>query len=128
MNAGTQMCLEIRRSAGEDGATANQWTCNNSSSQKWIIANPTGWTNIVSMDSCKCLEFRGDSIDDGATANQWTCNNVPSSQMWRFQTVAGGGWNLINHNTGKWLTIRASGDGVLATQQPCDGTPTQTWH
>ncbi|MFG2754670.1 RICIN domain-containing protein [Streptomyces xanthophaeus] len=128
VNAGTQMCLEIRRSAGHDGATANQWTCNNSSSQKWIITNPTGETNLVSMDSRKCLEIRGDVGDDGATANQWSCNNVPSSQVWRFQPAASGGWQIVGAYSGKCLTIRGQGDGALATQQPCDGTPTQTWH
>ncbi|MEV7547695.1 RICIN domain-containing protein, partial [Streptomyces sp. NPDC089915] len=68
VNAGTQMCLEIRRSAGEDGATANQWTCNNSSSQKWTTTNPGGSTTLVHMDSGKCLEIRADSVEDGATA------------------------------------------------------------
>ncbi|MEV7547696.1 RICIN domain-containing protein, partial [Streptomyces sp. NPDC089915] len=69
VNASTRMCLEIRRSAGEDGATANQWTCNNSSSQKWTTTNPAGGpTTVVHMDSRKCLEIRGDSVADGATA------------------------------------------------------------
>ncbi|WP_405787240.1 RICIN domain-containing protein [Streptomyces sp. NBC_00029] len=127
VSAGTQMCLEIRRSSGDDGATANQWTCNNSSSQKWIIANPTGVTTVVSMDSGKCLEIRRDSVEDGATANQWTCNNSPT-QSWRFQPVAGGGWSLVNANSGKCLTIRDQGDGALASQWPCDNSPAQTWH
>ncbi|MFE9566794.1 RICIN domain-containing protein [Streptomyces sp. NPDC006487] len=128
INAGTQMCLEIRASSGEDGATANQWTCNNSSSQKWITTNPGGVTTLVSMDSGKCLEFRGDSVETGATANQWTCNHAPSSQNWNWQPAAGGGWSLVNANSGKCLSVRLPGDGVLADQQPCDGTPFQTWY
>ncbi|MFD8025755.1 RICIN domain-containing protein [Streptomyces lavendulae] len=127
MNAGTQMCLEIRRSAGEDGATANQWTCNNSSSQKWTTVNPAGWTTLVHMDSGKCLEIRADSVEDGAAANQWTCNNSPT-QSWRWQAQPGGGWSLVNANSGKCLTIRGQGDGALAVQQPCDGSPAQTWN
>ncbi|MGW6704039.1 RICIN domain-containing protein [Streptomyces sp. NPDC054956] len=126
VNAATQMCLEIRRSSGADGATANQWTCNNSSSQKWLITNPTGSTNIVSLDSRKCLEIRGDVGDDGATANQWSCNNAPSTQVWVFRPVAGGGWNIVNA-TGKCLTIRGQGDGALASQWPCDNSRNQTW-
>ncbi|MDA5283691.1 RICIN domain-containing protein [Streptomyces sp. Isolate_45] len=128
VNAATNMCLEIRRSAGEDGATANQWTCNNSSSQKWLITHPTGQTNIVSMDSRKCLEIRGDVGDDGATANQWSCNNVPSSQVWRFQPATSGGWQIVGAYSGKCLTIRGQGDGALASQWPCDNSPSQTWH
>nr|WSW64478.1 RICIN domain-containing protein [Streptomyces sp. NBC_00998] len=127
VNAGTQMCLEIRRSSGDDGATANQWSCNNSSSQKWSTTNPAGWTTLVHMDSGKCLEIRRDSVDDGAAANQWTCNGS-ATQSWRRQGQPGGGWSLVNANSGKCLTIRGQGDGVLATQQPCDGTPTQTWN
>nr|WSW64477.1 RICIN domain-containing protein [Streptomyces sp. NBC_00998] len=127
VNAGTQMCLEIRRSSGDDGATANQWSCNNSSSQKWSTTNPAGWTTLVHMDSGKCLEIRRDSVDDGAAANQWTCNGS-ATQSWRWQGQPGGGWSLVNANSGKCLTIRGQGDGVLATQQPCDGTPTQTWN
>ncbi|MET9607016.1 RICIN domain-containing protein [Streptomyces sp. NPDC006512] len=125
-NAGTQMCLEIRRSAGEDGATANQWTCNNSSSQKWTTTNPGGWTTLVHMDSGKCLEIRGDSRDDGASANQWTCNGS-SGQAWRWAAQAGGGWSLVNASE-KCLTIRGQGDGALAVQEPCDGSPLQTWN
>ncbi|MFD8025754.1 RICIN domain-containing protein [Streptomyces lavendulae] len=127
VNAGTNMCLEIRRSLGHDGATANQWTCNNSSSQKWTTTNPGGWTTIVHMDSGKCLEIRGDLVADGATANQWTCNGS-ATQSWRWQAQPGGGWSLVNANSGKCLTIRGQGDGALAVQQPCDGTPTQTWN
>ncbi|GAA0297501.1 hypothetical protein GCM10010302_40170 [Streptomyces polychromogenes] len=127
MNAGTQMCLEIRRSAGEDGATANQWTCNNSSSQKWTTTNPGGWTTLVHMDSRKCLEIRADSVEDGASANQWTCNGSPT-QNWRWQAQPGGGWSLVNANSGKCLSIRGQGDGALAVQQPCDGSPLQTWN
>ncbi|MER5808228.1 RICIN domain-containing protein [Streptomyces sp. NPDC002033] len=126
VNAGTQMCLEIRRSAGEDGATANQWTCNNSSSQKWTATNPGGWSNLVHMDSGKCLEIRGDSRDDGAGANQWTCNGS-SGQAWRWQAQPGGGWSMVNGSE-KCLTIRGRGDGALAVQQPCDGSPLQIWN
>ncbi|MFD8145437.1 RICIN domain-containing protein [Streptomyces sp. NPDC059708] len=127
VNAGTQMCLEIRRSAGEDGATANQWTCNNSSSQKWTTTNPGGSTTLVHMDSGKCLEIRADSVEDGATANQWSCNGSPT-QSWRWRAQPGGGWSLVNANSGKCLSIRGQGDGALAVQQPCDGSPLQTWN
>ncbi|MEJ8645379.1 RICIN domain-containing protein [Streptomyces sp. MS1.HAVA.3] len=127
VNAGTRMCLEIRRDAVEDGAAANQWTCNNSPTQKWDTTNPTGWTTIVNVNSGKCLEIRRDAVEDGAGANQWTCNKSPT-QSWRWQAMPGGGWSLVNANSGKCLTIRGQGDGALADQQPCDGTPTQTWH
>ncbi|MER5808229.1 RICIN domain-containing protein [Streptomyces sp. NPDC002033] len=126
VNAGTNLCLEIRRSLGHDGATANQWTCNNSSSQQWTTTSPGGWTTIVHRDSGKCLEIRGDAVADGATANQWTCNGS-STQSWRWQAQPGGGWSLVNANSRKCLTIRGEGDGALAVQQPCDGSPAQTW-
>ncbi|MET9607015.1 RICIN domain-containing protein [Streptomyces sp. NPDC006512] len=127
VNAATNMCLEIRRSLGHDGATANQWTCNNSSSQKWTTTNPGGWTTIVHMDSGKCLEIRGDIVANGATANQWTCNGS-ATQSWRWQAQPGGGWSLVNANSGKCLTIHGHGDGALAVQQPCDNSRLQTWN
>ncbi|WP_405787242.1 RICIN domain-containing protein [Streptomyces sp. NBC_00029] len=127
VNAKTNFCLEIRRDALHEGATANQWNCNNSPTQKWTTTNPGGWGTLVNANSRMCLEIRSDAVKDGATANQWTCNNSPT-QSWRFQPVAGGGWSLVNANSGKCLSIRFTGDGVLADQQKCDGTPAQTWH
>ncbi|MFE9566795.1 RICIN domain-containing protein [Streptomyces sp. NPDC006487] len=125
-NAGTQLCLEIRGDAVEDGATANQWTCNNSRTQRWTTTNPGGWGTIVNVNSGKCLEIRGDAVEDGATANQWTCNNSPT-QSWRWQPASAGGFTLVNANSGKCLSIRLRGDGTLADQQKCSGTPAQTW-
>ncbi|MEU3910371.1 RICIN domain-containing protein [Streptomyces sp. NPDC029721] len=80
MNAATQMCLVIRPSAGEDGATANQWSCNNTpSSQVWIGPVAGGGWNIVNR-SGKCLTIRGHG--DGALASQWPCDNSPA-QTWQ---------------------------------------------
>ncbi|MFW3469925.1 RICIN domain-containing protein [Streptomyces microflavus] len=127
VNAATQQCLEIRHDSLQTGATANQWTCNNSATQWWKATNPSGWGTIVNANSGKCLEIRHDSLQTGATANQWDCNNS-ATQNWRRQARKGGGWSLINANSGKCLSIRVPGDGALADQQPCDGSTSQTWH
>ncbi|MEV7547429.1 RICIN domain-containing protein, partial [Streptomyces sp. NPDC089915] len=59
--------------------------------------------------------------------NQWSCNGSPT-QSWRWRAQPGGGWSLVNANSGKCLSIRGQGDGALAVQQPCDGSPLQTWN
>ncbi|WP_411118345.1 RICIN domain-containing protein [Streptomyces sp. 058-1L] len=126
-NTESGQCLEIRRDSVEDGATANQWTCNNSATQQWKTTNPGGWGTIVNVNSGKCLEIRRDSVQTGATANQWACNGS-ATQSWRWQAQPGGGWSLVNANSGLCLSIRVPGDGAVADQQPCDATPAQTWH
>ncbi|MBW3363087.1 RICIN domain-containing protein [Streptomyces sp. 09ZI22] len=88
---------------------------------------PAGARTWVNAATQQCLEIRHDSLQTGATANQWTCNNS-ATQNWRRQARKGGGWSLINANSGKCLSIRVPGDGALADQQPCDGSTSQTWH
>ncbi|MER5853439.1 RICIN domain-containing protein [Streptomyces sp. NPDC002012] len=127
VNAATQQCLEIRHDSLQTGATANQWTCNKSATQRWKTTNPGGWGTVVNANSGKCLEIRHDSLQTGATANQWDCNHS-ATQNWRRQAQPGGGWSLINANSGKCLSIRVPGDGAVADQQPCDGSAAQTWH
>ncbi|WP_431777041.1 RICIN domain-containing protein [Streptomyces cucumeris] len=126
MNSGK--CLEIRRDSTENGATANQWTCNNSPTQQWKTTNPTGWGTIVNANSGLCLEIRRDATGNGATANQWECNGS-ATQDWHWKPSPGGGWNLLNANSGKCLEITAgsAGNGALAIQQDCNSSPAQKW-
>ncbi|MCX5016639.1 RICIN domain-containing protein [Streptomyces sp. NBC_00555] len=126
MNSGK--CLEIRRDSTENGATANQWTCNNSPTQQWKTTSPTGWGTIVNANSGLCLEIRRDATGNGATANQWECNGS-ATQNWHWKPSPGGGWNLVNANSGKCLEITAGStdNGSLATQQDCNSSPAQNW-
>ncbi len=75
-----------------------------------------------------CLEVRADAVHNGANANQWECNGS-ATQNWRRQPAKGGGWNLVNANSGKCLEISAAtpGNGAVAYQRDCDGSPAQTW-
>ncbi|WP_030773802.1 MULTISPECIES: RICIN domain-containing protein [unclassified Streptomyces] len=126
MNSGK--CLEIRRDSTENGATANQWTCNNSPTQQWKTTNPTGWGTIVNANSGLCLEIRRDATGNGATANQWKCNDS-ATQNWHWKPAPGGGWNLVNANSGKCLEITAGSadNGALAAQRDCNSSPAQKW-
>ncbi|MYS86632.1 RICIN domain-containing protein [Embleya scabrispora] len=82
-NGNSGKCLEIRGDSTADGAAANQWECNGSPTQMWIVYHTiNGRFNLINYNSRKCLEIRGDSTDDGAAANQWECNGSPT-QLWR---------------------------------------------
>ncbi|MCX4852090.1 RICIN domain-containing protein [Streptomyces sp. NBC_00893] len=127
VNTESGQCLEVRHDSVQDGATANQWTCNKSATQRWKTTNPGGWGTVVNANSGKCLEIRHDSVQTGATANQWACNKS-STQNWRWQAQPGGGWSLVNANSKQCLSITVPGSGAVAEQEPCDATPAQTWH
>ncbi|MEU9801507.1 RICIN domain-containing protein [Streptomyces sp. NPDC051000] len=81
VNTNSGKCLEIRRDSTENGATANQWTCNNSPTQQWKTTNPTGRGTIVNANSGLCLEITTGSVDNGALTAQWDCNGSPA-QKW----------------------------------------------
>ncbi|MFD9271532.1 RICIN domain-containing protein [Streptomyces goshikiensis] len=56
-------------------------------------------------------------------------SNGSATRNWRRQPAKGGGWNLLNANSGKCLEISAStpGNGAVVYQRDCDGSPAQTW-
>ncbi|MFC9856153.1 MULTISPECIES: RICIN domain-containing protein [unclassified Streptomyces] len=126
-NVNSGLCLEIRGDSTANGATANQWECNGSDTQKWALTSINQWDyTIENKNSGKCLEIRGDSTANGATANQWECNGS-TTQQWELQVTT---YPVVwNRNSGKCLEILSwgAGNGDLAGQWDCHGGNNQRW-
>ncbi|MFD5384039.1 RICIN domain-containing protein [Streptomyces sp. NPDC127074] len=128
VNVHSGLCLEIRGDSTENGAWANQWTCNGSDTQKWELRYVTSdYVTIHNKNSGKCLEIRGDSKVDGATANQWTCNGS-DTQQWEIEMTSNP--EVRNKNSDKCLEILSwgTGNGNLAGQWRCHGGNNQRWN
>ncbi|MFE3313320.1 RICIN domain-containing protein [Embleya sp. NPDC059213] len=121
-------CLEIRGDRIDDGAPANQWDCNPSTTQnRWARRASTGY-EIANGNSGLCLEIRDDRTDDGTPANQWTCNGS-ETQHWQDVLSGNAGRKIRNGHSGRCLEILSwgTGDGDAAGQWGCHGGADQRW-
>ncbi|GGU85292.1 RICIN domain-containing protein [Lentzea flava] len=129
-NANSHKCLEIENSSGDDGARAQQWSCNGQGGalwrQKWLDNVRFYLVNV----SGKCLEIQNSSGDDGARAQQWTCNGQPGSIWYTLKVPGGDGLELVNEGGRKCLEIQNSrtDDGARAQQWGCVAIPTMKWY
>ncbi|MEU8435979.1 RICIN domain-containing protein [Streptomyces sp. NPDC029216] len=65
------MCLEIENSSTENGAHAQQWTCNpQARGMLWIKAYDGNW-HITNYGSGNVLEVEDSSTRNGARVQQW---------------------------------------------------------
>ncbi|MFE2726753.1 RICIN domain-containing protein [Kitasatospora sp. NPDC059327] len=127
VNTNSGKCLEIENSQLVNGARAQQWTCYDMPTSRWIFHwAGDGW-EVVNSNSGKALEIADSLKTDGAPAQQWSYAGI-ATQKWDL--VKGtNGYALKNRNSGKALEIDNSlkTDGALAQQWTYYGIPTQQW-
>ncbi|MEU1313440.1 RICIN domain-containing protein [Streptomyces cinnamoneus] len=130
-NANSDKCLEIRGGSRANGARANQWECNYSSSQQWNVSfvGPE-MVEMTVLSSGKCLEIWGDDPNDFAPANQYTCNGSATQRWYWYADPINGRSYFKNANSGKSLEIIywGKGDGDFAVQYTYFGQANQQWN
>jgi hypothetical protein len=84
-------CVDVLNGSAENGARAQQWTCNGGPQQKWAgpaveTVGGVNYINLIAKHSGKCMDVTGASTANGAGIQQWTCNGG-NQQKWTLQSV-----------------------------------------
>ncbi|MFI0914197.1 RICIN domain-containing protein [Streptomyces abikoensis] len=118
-NKATGKCLEIVNSSVENGARAQQWSCNGQPGAGWLVKPDGTDYRIVNANSGKCLEIENSRTDNGAPAQQWDCVDL-KTQKWDKLTLPESEYSVFyNANSGLVLEIDNA--------SPLDGAPAQQW-
>lgn len=112
-------CVDVNAGGFYDGANIQQWTCNGSPAQRFIMQSlGDNRFQFMNLGSGKCIDVSRSSIYDGANIQQWTCNGT-LAQTFMVDPVGGGYASIINARSLKSLDV--------ANWGTYDGANIQQW-
>ncbi|WP_173152928.1 RICIN domain-containing protein [Phytohabitans suffuscus] len=114
-------CLDVVGGSMADGARVQQWACNSSTQQIWLVERVDAVrVRYVNLKSGKCLDVQSASTADGAAVQQWTCLNGAANQSFNNGTQSGG-YQLRPRHSDKCLDVAGGSysDGARLQQWSC---------
>lgn len=129
LNRKSEKALNIRGSATTNAADAEQWTDNNSSSERWnLIDAGNGYYKIKNINSGLFLGPESGTATDGTIIEQWTDGGW-TSQHWQLIDAGGGFFKLKNRATGKLIDVSSGAltDGANIIGWSDNGGLNQQW-
>lgn len=130
VNRNSGRCVDAAAAASANGTAVQQYSCNGTNAQQWQL-QPTdsGYVRIANLnDATKVIDVTDVSTTDGAKLQLWAYGGG-ANQQWLPVEEAGGGYHLVNRNSGKCLDVPAASttDGVVLQQYACNGTTAQSF-
>ena len=119
MSTAPNLCLDVSGGNENDGANAQIWSKNGTSSQEWKITYVgDGKYTIRSSKSGKYLDVAGSGNKNGTNVQLWSGNGA-AAQKWYIKSNGHGGYFIVSACSGLALDVQG---GQLA-----NGTNVQTW-
>jgi hypothetical protein len=112
-----------------EGAAVIQWTPLAVPDQAWtLLPVPVAGATyaLFNHNSGQAIDVNGESTADGALIIQWGYHNG-DNQHWRFVSVAGGWYEIVNVHSGKALEQPATAQGTQFDQRTYSGATSQQW-
>jgi hypothetical protein len=90
--------------------------------------DPTGApaVRIIATHSDKCMGVDANGTADGTRIYQFTCA-VATGQVFRFESLGGATYRIINQSSGKCVSASGTGNGATLYISSCNGGATQTY-
>jgi hypothetical protein len=111
-------CLDVPGGNFYQGARIQQWGCNYTNAQKFMINENMineWWDGTVSIyhngSMSFCLDVAGASKDNGAPVQLWQCNGTDAQRFQWIATDRSDHFLLKNVNSGKCLDLDGAWDG-----------------
>lgn len=93
-NAATSQCIDVEGASREPGARVQQYPCNNTDAQKFLLWNTgRGDYHLINLASGWCLDVPGNSKNPGVGLQQYPCNH---SNAQKFNLSYSGVRNFFN--------------------------------
>jgi len=130
INKNSNKCVDARNGSTVDGTAVQQFTCNESNAQKWLMT-PTsnGFVKIgARQDTTDVWDVHGGSTANGAKIELQDSDGT-NSQQWKAVPEGNGVYHLVNRNSGKCLDVPAlsTADRVQLQQFTCNGGANQSF-
>jgi hypothetical protein len=111
-------CLDVYYSSTADGSTVQQFLCNGTAAQDWLLNRSFVLRphELRAKHSDRCLDSPG--LAAGTTLQQLTCNGS-GSQTFRIQARGRGLFSIVRNQGGLCLDVKSS--------DLADGAPLQLW-
>jgi hypothetical protein len=91
VNANSGKCMETYHSQTTDYANVDQYHCNDSATQEWVViftgqynANFINWNSLVNGGSRECLEVYHSETTDYANVDQYFCNGTMTQEWYWY--------------------------------------------
>jgi spore coat protein A len=130
INRNSGKCVDARSSGTGNGTVVQQFTCNNTNAQKWIMTPTSGGFVRVGNANApgQVWDVVGGSTATGARV-QLFADHGGNNQQWQAVAEGGGFFHLVARHSGKCLDVPGSStaDGRQLQQFPCNGTAAQSF-
>jgi hypothetical protein len=120
-NYKAQKCMSL----GNGGSTANGtnvviYPCNDGREQDWSMVESGAYPDYYYIKNFKagsdqCISVDGASTANGAAMILWTCNGA-AEQRWRLDNSNPGWFVLVNHKSGKVMSLAGGGSTANNTR------------
>jgi len=124
-------CLQVIAGSTSAGVGLEQWTCDDTASQRWnLVPNTDGSFNVMSANSGMAMDVAGFSSANGARVIQWAYWGG-ANEKWKLVSASAGYYNFVPEHSGKCLDVRggpkATQNGAIVDQWACLGSTNQEW-
>jgi hypothetical protein len=127
-NIRSNMCLDVRDYATNDGAVIQQWACSLNSNQLWKVEmTEGGYYRLRALNSGKCLDIRDASLSNGGALQQWSCGNGWNQQWKDYSRTQGR--EIKSRYNGKCVDVTgySTSNGTALQQWDCTQATNQMW-
>jgi hypothetical protein len=125
-------CVDAAASATANGTFVQQYTCNNTAAQQWILtATDSGYYRIATKNAAgQVWDVAGGATatGDGVKVALWTYGSG-TNQQWQPSVVSGPYYKLVARHSGRCLDVpsASTADSVQLQQWACNGTGAQSF-
>jgi len=132
VNVNSGSCLDDAGFSNQNGATLQQWACNNGgqANQRWQF-RPTGdgyYEVHVQQAQALAWDVADWGTGNGSRVQLWTYGGG-QNQQWKAISVGGGAYKFVGRSSGKCLDVpgASKSNGVQLQIYDCNGTAAQSF-
>jgi chitinase len=125
----TNKCIDVASSSTADGAKVQQWDCNGTNAQRFVVT-PTsgGYFSIINVNSNKALDIKEASVAANALVHQWSYGGG-TNQQFRFVKEVGSEFSIRARHTDMAIDVYWGNtvNGTELVQYPYEQRTNQRW-
>jgi len=130
INKNSGKCVDARNSGTANGTPVQQFSCNGTNAQRWLMTpTDSGFVKVATVSAAgQVWDITGASGANGARIQLFASSGA-ANQQWQAVPEGGGFFHFVSRLTGKCLDVPGSStsNGVQLQQFTCNGTGTQSF-
>jgi hypothetical protein len=125
---GSAKCLDAAAAGTANGTKIQQYTCNGTGAQDFLLSAVSGGVKIVNTNSGRCVDISAAATANGSKIQLYDCNGT-GAQTWVAEDQGNGYSQLRNPNSNRCIDVASASnsDGATVQLYDCNGTAAQQW-